>query len=225
MPKQTKTKILKRELADLLNCLPIVISRLVKKGEIKTEIDGKIDISSPSMQKYIEDKRLEIQKHKERTAKRELKAIDDKLLNVEGGMLNVKQGVAARQIDDANLTSNTQPSTLNNLSFHILELETKKHKLESEKYKAQLLEMEAKRRRKELINLELLNRIISKTIGNLTKNIIEIPLQIVDEIIDMAKTEEEPKTQIINLITKALYKEVESTVSKTEKEIKRIKNQ
>ncbi|MDR0572358.1 MAG: hypothetical protein LBG48_05915 [Rickettsiales bacterium] len=85
--------------------------------------------------------------------------------------------------------------------------------------------MEAKKRRKELINIEMLNRIINKTIGNLTKNITEIPIQIVDEIIDLIKTEEEPKTQIINLITKALHKEIESTIDKTEKEFKKIKNQ
>lgn len=33
---EQKTKILKRELAELLGCLPIVVSRLVKKEESKS---------------------------------------------------------------------------------------------------------------------------------------------------------------------------------------------
>jgi hypothetical protein len=221
MPRQTKTKVLKRELADLLNCLPIVISRLVKKGEIKTEIDGKIDISSPSMQKYIEDKRLEIQKHKERTTKRELKAVDSGQLIVDSyGNSKLNNSVSEA---NANSTVNYQLSSVNSLNFHILELETKKHKLESEKYKAQLLEMEVKQKRKELINLELLNKIISKTIGNLTKSIVEIPILIADEIADTVKSEEEPKTIIISLMTKALHREIESTMNKTQKEFDGLK--
>jgi hypothetical protein len=210
-----KTKILKRELADLLGCLPIVVSRLVKKGEINVEADGKIDISTPSMQRYIKDKRLEIQKHKERTTRREKKLVDSGQLIVDSYKENP---------NNSNSTVNYQLSTVNSLNFHILELETKKHKLESEKCKAELLAMEVRRRRKELIDIELLNKITSKTIGNLTKNILEIPMLIADEIIDMAKVEEEPKTQIINLITKALHKEIESTIDKTEKEFKRIDN-
>jgi phosphoribosyl-ATP pyrophosphohydrolase len=185
MQKQTKTKILKKELADILGCLPIVVSRLIKKGEVKTEPDGRIDISNPSMQRYIEDKKLEIQKHKERTTKRELKAIDneqriidDKIDEKNKELLNSKE-----QTQQTNIYKES-----NNLNFHILELETKKHKLESEKCKAELLGMEVKQRRKELITLELLNKIISKTIGNLAKNIAEIPILIADEIIDTEKT-------------------------------------
>jgi hypothetical protein len=83
--------------------------------------------------------------------------------------------------------------------------------------------MEVKQKRKELITLELLNKILSKTIGNLSKNIVEIPILIADEIIDTVKTEEEPKTIIINLITKALHREIESTINKTEKEIQKCK--
>jgi hypothetical protein len=223
MLERTKTKILKKELADLLGCLPIVVSRLVKKGEIKTEPDGKIDISTPSMRRYIEDKRLEIQKHKERTTKRELKIKNEELkINAEKNKeLNQKQQINESYATDDN--KNDINLTFNNLNFHILELETKKHKLESEKYKAELLGMEVKQKRKELISLELLNKIISKTIGNLSKNIVEIPILIADEIIDTVKIEEEPKTIIINLITKALHREIESTVDKTEKEFNRVK--
>jgi hypothetical protein len=206
---QKQTKVLKKELADILGCLPIVVSRLIKKGEVKVELDGKIDISSPSMQRYIEDKKLEIQKHKERTTKRELKIKNEKLKIV------VKENEELEQIQQINKENNA-------LSFHLLELETKKHKLESEKHKAELLGMEVRQKRKELITLELLNKIISKTIGNLTKNIVEIPIQIVDEIIDTVKAEEEPKTIIINLITKALHREIETTVDKTENEFNKL---
>ena len=66
---EQKTKLLKRELAELLGCLPIVVSRLVKKGEVKVGLDGKIDISSKEMKEYIKNKRIEIQKHKERIKK------------------------------------------------------------------------------------------------------------------------------------------------------------
>jgi hypothetical protein len=211
---QKQTKILKKELADLLGCLPIVVSRLIKKGEIKTEANGKIDISTPSMQRYIEDKKLEIQKHKERTTRKELKIENEK------SKINEKKEGKTEQTQQVNIEKEND-----NLSFHLLELETKKHKLESEKHKAELLGMEVKQKRKELITLELLNKIISKTIGNLTKNIVEIPIQIVDEIIDTVKAEEEPKTIIINLITKALHREIETTVDKTENEFKRIKTQ
>lgn len=65
-----KTKLLKRELAELLGCFPIVVSRLVKKGEVKVGLDGKIDISSPKMKEYIKNKRIEREKHKERIRKR-----------------------------------------------------------------------------------------------------------------------------------------------------------
>ena len=80
-----KTKILKRELAELLGCLPIVVSGLVKKGEVKVGIDRKIDISSQEMKEYIKNKRIEIQRHKERIRKKdytpngELKIKNEKL--------------------------------------------------------------------------------------------------------------------------------------------------
>lgn len=212
---EQKTKILKRELAELLGCLPIVVSRLVKKGEVKVGIDGKIDISSPEMKEYIKNKRIEIEKHKERIKKKDLK-IESEVINQN--TKNNQNNEIKENTDEA------QKNEKEDKSFTNIEYETKQHKLESERYKAQLLEMEVKQRKKDLVNTEILNRIITKTIGNLTKNIVEIPINIVDEIIDIVKSEEEPKPLIINLITKSLYKEIESTLDKTEKEFRKIDN-
>lgn len=211
---EQKTKILKRELAELLGCLPIVVSRLVKKGEVKVGVDGKIDISTPEMKEYIKNKKNEIQKHKDRIKKKDLK-IDE--LNEDKTAID-NQTEIADNIFKNKETEKTIKAEKQNKSFTNIEYETKQHKLESERYKAQLLEMEVKQRKKDLVNTELLNRIITKTIGNLTKNIVEIPINIVDEIIDIVKSEEEPKTLIVNLITKNLHKEIELTIDKTEKE-------
>jgi len=200
-----KTKLLKREFADLLGCLPIVVSRLVKKGEVKVDVNGRIDIAGPEMERYIKDKRLEIQQHKDRITKRELKIQKEKQPNKK-----------------VNLKSSKSILPKDNPNFSAIEYETKRHKLDSEKYKAELLEMEVRQRKRDLINTELLNRIISKTIGNLSKNIVEIPINIVDELIDITKTEEEPKPLIINLITKSLQKEIEATVNKAEKEFLKL---
>lgn len=211
---EQKTKILKRELAELLGCLPIVVSRLVKKGEVKVGVDGKIDISSPEMKDYIKNKKNEIQKHKDRIKKKDLK-IDES--NEDKTAID-NQTEIADNIFKNKETEQITKAEKQNKSFTNIEYETKQHKLESERYKAQLLEMEVKQRKKDLVNTELLNRIITKTIGNLTKNIVEIPINIVDEIIDIVKSEEEPKTLIVNLITKNLHKEIELTIDKTEKE-------
>jgi len=223
MTEQQKTKILKRELAELLGCLPIVVSRLVKKGEVKVGLDGKIDISSQEMKEYIKNKRIEIQKHKERIRKKDYTPKDE--LTIDKGQLTIKdynnnQNIQNQNNENNQKTINCQLSTvnLNEVSLHSVEYETKQHKLQSEKYKSELLEMEVKQRKKDLVNTEILNRIITKTIGNLTKNIVEIPINIVDEIIDIVKSEEEPKPLIINIITKNLHKEIESTIDKTEKE-------
>lgn len=211
---EQKTKILKRELAELLGCLPIVVSRLVKNGEVKVGVDGKIDISSPEMKDYIKNKKNEIQKHKDRIKKKDLK-IDES--NEDKTAID-NQTEIADNIFKNKETEQITKAEKQNKSFTNIEYETKQHKLESERYKAQLLEMEVKQRKKDLVNTELLNRIITKTIGNLTKNIVEIPINIVDEIIDIVKSEEEPKTLIVNLITKNLHKEIELTIDKTEKE-------
>lgn len=228
MTKQN-TKLLKREFADLLGCLPIVVSRLVKKGEVKVDVDGRIDISSPEMEQYIMNKKLEIQQHKERITKRDLKiekenqseTKNDKQTNSKANQ-NIQNNKPTTE-NNTNKTNETNKATpKQNPNFSTIEYETKRHKLDSEKYKAELLEMEVHQRKRDLINTELLNRIISKTIGNLTKNIAEIPLNIVDEVIDITKTEEEPKPLIINLITKALQKEIEATVNKAEKEFLKL---
>lgn len=211
---EQKTKILKRELAELLGCLPIVVSRLVKKGEVKVGVDGKIDISTPEMKEYIKNKKIEIQKHKDRIKKKDLKINE---LNEDKTAID-NQTEIADNIFKNKETEKTIKTEKQDKSFTNIEYETKQHKLESERYKAQLLEMEVKQRKKDLVNTELLNRIITKTIGNLTKNIVEIPINIVDEIIDIVKSEEEPKTLIVNLITKNLHKEIELTIDKTEKE-------
>ena len=211
---EQKTKILKRELAELLGCLPIVVSRLVKKGAVKVGVDGKIDISTPEMKEYIKNKKNEIQKHKDRIKKKDLK-IDES--NEDKTAID-NQTEIADNIFKNKETEKTIKAEKQDKSFTNIEYETKQHKLESERYKAQLLEMEVKQRKKDLVNTELLNRIITKTIGNLTKNIVEIPINIVDEIIDIVKSEEEPKTLIVNLITKNLHKEIELTIDKTEKE-------
>lgn len=234
-----KTKLLKREFADLLGCLPIVVSRLVKKGEVKVDVDGRIDIASPEMEQYITNKKLEIQQHKERITKRDLKIqkenqselnleLESKIEIKNTKKINSKTNQA---IQNNKPTINNQTSKTNetnkatpkqNPNFSTIEYETKRHKLDSEKYKAELLEMEVHQRKRDLINTELLNRIISKTIGNLAKNIVEIPINIVDELIDITKTEEEPKPLIINLITKSLQKEIEATVNKAEKEFLKL---
>ncbi len=227
---EQKTKLLKRELAELLGCLPIVVSRLVKKGEVKVGIDGKIDISSPQMKEYIKNKRIEIQKHKERIKKKDNKrTLEENILNyydsnqehqnqnnrLDGQIEQVEEAEEYTQFEKYKQDENSKSQ---DKSFTNIEYETKQHKLQSEKYKSELLEMEVKQRKKDLVNTEILNRIITKTIGNLTKNIVEIPINIVDEIIDIVKSEEEPKPLIINLITKSLHKEIESTIDKTEKE-------
>ena len=227
---EQKTKLLKRELAELLGCLPIVVSRLVKKGEVKVGIDGKIDISSPQMKEYIKNKRIEIQKHKERIKKKDNKrTLEENILNyydsnqehqnqnnrLDGQIAQVEEAEEYTQFEKYKQDENSKSQ---DKSFTNIEYETKQHKLQSEKYKSELLEMEVKQRKKDLVNTEILNRIITKTIGNLTKNIVEIPINIVDEIIDIVKSEEEPKPLIINLITKSLHKEIESTIDKTEKE-------
>ncbi|HSQ97126.1 MAG TPA: hypothetical protein VLL98_00200 [Rickettsiales bacterium] len=211
-----KTKLLKREFADLLGCLPIVVSRLVKKGEVKVDVNGKIDISGPEMEQYIANKKLEIQQHKERITKRDLKLNNKKEDNSNNQP--IKNTTNNKPIVD----NKTNKSLKDNPNFSTIEYETKRHKLDSEKYKAELLEMEVCQRKRDLINTELLNRIISKTIGNLAKNIVEIPINIVDELIDITKTEEEPKPLIINLITKSLQKEIEATVNKAEKEFLKL---
>ncbi len=211
---EQKTKLLKRELAELLGCLPIVVSRLVKKGEVKVGLDGKIDISSKEMKEYIKNKRIEIQKHKERIKKKDLK-IENEIINQNK---KNNQNIQNQNKEIKENTDEVQKNKREDKSFTNIEYETKQHKLQTEKYKSELLEMEVKQRKKDLVNTEILNRIITKTIGNLTKNIVEIPINIVDEIIDIVKSEEEPKPLIINLITKSLYKEIESTLDKTEKE-------
>ena len=227
---EQKTKLLKKELAELLGCLPIVVSRLVKKGEVKVGIDGKIDISSKEMKEYIKNKRIEIQRHKERIKKKDNKRIiEENILNyydsnqehqnknnrLDGQIEQVEEAEECIQLEKYKQDENSKSQ---DKSFTNIEYETKQHKLQSEKYKSELLEMEVKQRKKDLVNTEILNRIITKTIGNLTKNIVEIPINIVDEIIDIVKSEEEPKPLIINLITKSLHKEIESTIDKTEKE-------
>lgn len=211
---EQKTKLLKRELAELLGCLPIVVSRLVKKGEVKVGLDGKIDISSKEMKEYIKNKRIEIQKHKERIKKKDLK-IENEIINQNK---KNNQNIQNQNKEIKENTDEVQKNKREDKSFTNIEYETKQHKLQTEKYKSELLEMEVKQRKKDLVNTEILNRIITKTIGNLTKNIVEIPINIVDEIIDIVKSEEEPKPLIINLITKSLHKEIESTLDKTEKE-------
>lgn len=210
----TKTKVLKREFADLLGCLPIVVSRLVKTGEVKVGIDGKIDISSKKMKDYIKNKKLEIQQHREKITKKEIKITKEFEKEAENSKTKCNEETNSNNAESKNLKD--QPS------FHSVEYETKLHKLESEKHKAELLEMEVCRQRKDLIETNILNKIITKTIGTLSKNIIEIPNNIVDEIIDMVKSEEEPKPLIINLITKALHKEIESTINKVEKEFLKL---
>ena len=230
MTEQQKIKILKRELAELLGCLPIVVSRLVKKGEVKVGIDGKIDISSQEMKEYIKNKKIEIQRHKERIRKKDSKRIIEKtkILNYDNNQelqnqinnrnKETKQFENQKEYEKLETYEKYGDTKNQDKSFTNIEYETKQHKLESERYKAELLEMEVRQRKKDLVNTELLNRIITKTIGNLTKNIVEIPINIVDEIIDIVKSEEEPKSLIINLITKNLHKEIESTIDKTEKE-------
>ncbi|HSQ97093.1 MAG TPA: hypothetical protein VLL98_00020 [Rickettsiales bacterium] len=214
-----KTKLLKREFADLLGCLPIVVSRLIKKGEVKVDVNGRIDIASPEIQQYIKDKRLEIQQHKDRITKRELKIEKEKQSESKTETKNKKTISKANKPTTKN---ESNKSSKDNPNFSTIEYETKRHKLDSEKYKAELLEMEVRQRKRDLINTELLNRIISKTIGNLAKNIVEIPINIVDELIDITKTEDEPKPLIINLITKSLQKEIEATVNKAEKEFLKL---
>ena len=169
---EQKTKLLKRELAELLGCLPIVVSRLVKKGEVKVGIDGKIDISSPQMKEYIKNKRIEIQKHKERIKKKDNKrTLEENILNyydsnqehqnqnnrLDGQIEQVEEAEEYTQFEKYKQDENSKSQ---DKSFTNIEYETTQHKLQSEKYKSELLEMEVKQRKKDLVNTEILKNII-----------------------------------------------------------------
>lgn len=48
-------------LAQLLGGTPLMITRLIKKGELNVNKQGKLDISTPEIQRYIEHKKVDLE--------------------------------------------------------------------------------------------------------------------------------------------------------------------
>jgi hypothetical protein len=111
-----------------------------------------------------------------------------------------------------------QPTTPKNKEKLTLE----KAKLRKAVLEGEKLDYELRKMKGELVDSELLNKIISRTFGVLLKNLMDIPSLTVDEIIDLVNHDAEPKPKIINLLNKQMAKEFKNTLETVEREFAKL---
>lgn len=189
------------KLAELLGCTQLTVSRLIKKGELKVNKQGKLDISTPEIQRYIEHKKVDLELHRKRIASKQV----DKQVT--------------KQVNSSTNTNNTSTTSFNQ---HELDLSLKQQKLESEHYKTKLLELEVQKEHSELFSAELVQRLISKTIVNLQQHLLELPESIMDELLELAYTEAEAKPLMVSLLTRRLQQQFLEVINITKIEFKRV---
>jgi len=103
-----------------------------------------------------------------------------------------------------------------------LETQLLEERISKEKSANILISLKLAKDKKEIVETELLNKIIIGSFDSLFKTILEYPNNIADELIDIVKTSESPRTDIIQILTLGIGELLKKSLSEAEKEMLRL---
>lgn len=102
-----------------------------------------------------------------------------------------------------------------------LETDLSDQKLLSQQHKNTLLEIKIAKERGEVIETAVLSKVVNITFGTLFKQLSEMPLNIVDQIVDYVRVDEDPREKIIKLLVDSITANLQSGLKLAENTAKK----
>lgn len=102
-----------------------------------------------------------------------------------------------------------------------LELDILTAKLDEKKRRTELLDLKVQKEKKEVIETDVLNRVLIMIFDDLFKNLAEFPNNYASEIINIVKAEKEPKEKLIEFLTDHIITNLKTGLDNTRKAAKK----
>lgn len=94
-------------------------------------------------------------------------------------------------------------------------------RLQERRNKNTLLEIKIAKERGEIVETAVLSKVVNITFGTLFKQLSEMPLNIVDQIVDYVRVDEEPREKIIKLLVDSITANLQSGLKLAENTAKK----
>lgn len=102
-----------------------------------------------------------------------------------------------------------------------LEIQILNEKLNERQKKTTLLDLKIAKERKEVVETEVLNRVIMTVFDTLFKNLAELPSIYVDDIVSMVKSSKTPKETLVKFLTDKIISHIRSSLDVAENTAKK----
>jgi hypothetical protein len=133
-----------------------------------------------------------------------------------------KQWVAKRRAElrkqkkDAKAAAQGKTQTQLNLELDILNA-----KLDEKKRRTELLDLKVQKEKKEVIETDILNRVLIMIFDDFFKNLAEFPNNYASEIINIVRANKEPKEKLIEFLTEHIITNIKTGLDNTRKAAKK----
>lgn len=157
---------------------------------------------------------------------------DGKIEADESGMINLdskknKKWVKAKEKELAKKQTQESPAEPETPSKQEaegnigLEIQILNEKLNERQKKTTLLDLKIAKERKEVVETEVLNRVIMTVFDTLFKNLAELPSIYVDDIVGMIKSSKTPKETVVKFLTDKIISHIRSSLDVAENTAKK----
>ena len=134
------------------------------------------------------------------------------------GWVSKRRAELRKQKKDAKAAAQGTGKSQTQLS---LELDILTAKLDEKKRRTELLDLKVQKEKKEVIETDVLNRVLIMIFDDLFKNLAEFPNNYASEIINIVKAEKEPKEKLIEFLTDHIITNLKTGLDNTRKAAKK----
>jgi len=185
--------ISKSELAKMLEVGAPRISNLLNGGYIVENKDGKINLNHPLNKKYLKNRETNVVKHN-----------------------------PYKDIPKETLMASADEEILNTEDKAKVELALLNARLENQLKDNALLDIKIAALKKELVETEIMNKVIMSSFDFLFKELVEMPFNIVKEVVDIVKTGVDVENAVIELMTTAVNEKINEAIKGSEKAVNKF---
>lgn len=106
-----------------------------------------------------------------------------------------------------------------------IESQLAQQRLLEREHKNTLLKMKIAKESGEVVDAAVLSKVVNITFGTLFKQLTEMPLNIVDQVVDFARLENDPRERIVKLMTDSITSSIQSGLKLAETTAKKYYEQ
>lgn len=120
------------------------------------------------------------------------------------------------ELKEARITPNEAPVQQKSEDQLSLEIEVLNQKVKTQKQQSTLLDLKIAKEKREVIETEVLNKVLITVFNALFQNLAELPSIYVDDLIAIIKTNNSPKEQFVKFLTDKILSQIQSSLDVAE---------